>query len=75
MSDKLTLIQDLQMELYQLLNKHIFSLDGFKMQGGDTPPELFIAKSVIVEAGLKLLNEFGESLTKDERLVNNDDNN
>jgi hypothetical protein len=75
MSDKITLIQDLQMELYRLFTSHIFSLTGIKTQSGeDNLPEELIAKSQIVDASLKLLNDFGESLLQDERLVKNDNN-
>ena len=71
MSDiKLTLTQELQNELYRLFQLSIFNLEGVTLQTqkGDKPPECFIAKSEVIEACLKVLNDFGESIVKDERL-------
>jgi hypothetical protein len=72
--DKLTLTQELQSELYGLFQQHIFNLEGVKLQQGDNPPEMFVAKSLIVEACIKVLNNFGESLSQDERLIDNESN-
>ena len=63
---KLTRVQDIQNELYRLFNSHIFNLEGVSLQEDESQPGVFLNKEDVVEGCLKVLNELGEMLNKDE---------
>ena len=64
--EKLNKVQEFQNELYRLFNVNVFNLEGITLQEDENPPGVFLSKEEVVEACLKVLNEFGEMLSKDE---------
>ena len=65
--------QQMQRLVYELFQTHILKLEGRMVQGAEGLPEEHIAKSVIADGMLNLLNELGDELAKDEEQVDETD--
>lgn len=61
----MTKTQELQNLLYTLFQQYILNIDGKVMQEGQDLPEVYIPKSIVAENMIKLLNEFGEEVSKE----------
>lgn len=57
--------QYIQKVLYDLLNENLFNIEGLEMQVEGQLPEVFVAKSEMIDCVLSVLNKLGEELEKD----------
>lgn len=60
-----TKVQFIQKLVYDLYQQIILSSEGVTLQDDDNLPEVFVAKSVLVEKMIILLNSLGDELSKD----------
>lgn len=67
MPKQLTLAQEYQNLLYNLLQQHVLSLEGPVLLDDEKVPVSHVSKDVLLEKVLFVLNEFGEAVAKDER--------
>lgn len=69
MGKKLTLAEDYQQLAYGLFQEKLFSMDGLSMNSKDGLIEEFIPKSQMIEKAIEVLNDFGELMATDRRLI------
>jgi hypothetical protein len=67
MPKQLSLAQEYQNLLYQLIETHVLSMDGQIITGNDGVPEQVFSREDVVDKLLIVLNEFGQSLNSDPR--------
>lgn len=67
-ADKLTIAQEFQKVLYDLLQKKVMSLEGPVLTINNQLPTQFISRDEMVDQLICVMNEFGEAMNSDERL-------
>lgn len=64
-------VKEAQDLLFQLFQEHLFSLDGFQLTPSSNEPGIdVVEKDDILDAGVKIINEFGETLGSEKEASN-----
>lgn len=68
--NNITIAQEYQNLLYGLLQEHITDMDEVCIRNPETGmDEAFVAKSVLADRMIDILNDFGEMMAEDRRLT------